>query len=423
MLRRILKDFARVPSHILYLIGAIFFIQLIDASLFILFNFYLKDLGYNDTQIAHLISYKYAAIVLFAFPLGLYIKGRSLVFFFRAASICSPTIILITLFALENGYTTLVFFLIFVFGTATIFISVTAMPFIMLNTPKERHSEAMTLYFQIFSATAFVSGMVNYLLNSLAPEFFTESAVLKLFGCLGFISVWFTFKINVKENISERVPIRSFAKAYDWKKIGIAIFPTLLIAIGAGLTIPFINLFFLNVHGINSRDFSLFGSLSFVLVTIMMLFIPVIRRRFGYSITINGFQSLAVMALFVMAATEWYAEWKWAASIAVVAFLIRQPLMQVSTPAIAEMTMYYVGKQNQEMMGALNASIWSGAWFFSSVIFGVLRAWNVAYVNIFMLTVLLYFISILVYYWLIKDYERMKSEKKKEDMILVKEEK
>jgi hypothetical protein len=410
MIKRILNDFAKVPTHILYLLGAVFFIQLIDASLFILFNFHLKKMNYTDSEIAHLISYKYAAVVLFAFPLGLLIKGRKLVQFFRIASAVTPTLMLLILFALEYGYTTLVYFLVFLFGMGAICISVTAMPFIILNTPKERHSEAVTLYFQVFSTTAFVSGMLNYILNSIAPDFFTEGVVLKIFGVLGFTSIWFVSKIKVEENISNRVPIRTFMQAYDWKKIGIAIFPTILIATGAGLTIPFINLFFLGIHGIESKAFSLFGSLSFVLVTIAMLFVPAIRRRWGYNIIVNGFQIIAVFALFVMASTEWYANWEWAATIAVVAFLIRQPLMQVASPAITEMTMYYVGERNQEMMGALNASVWSGAWFFSSVIFGVLRAWEVSYVNIFMMTVVLYGISTVVYYWLIKDYERMKRE-------------
>ena len=142
----------------------------------------------------------------------------------------------------------------------------------------------------------------------------------------------------------------------------------------------------------------------------MMIFIPAIHRRFGYNMVINGFQLLAVLALFIMATTEWYADWQWAATLAVVAFLLRQPLMQVATPVIMEITMYYVGKRNQEMMAALNASIWSGSWFFSSIIFGVLRAWEVSYVNIFMMTVFLYLVAIVVYYWLIKDYERMKEE-------------
>jgi hypothetical protein len=180
----------------------------------------------------------------------------------------------------------------------------------------------------------------------------------------------------------------------------------LLIAVGAGLTIPFINLFFMNVHGVDSKSFSLFGALSFVLVVIVMFFVPKIRRKYGYNVVINGFQVLAVMALFVMASTEWYSGYKWASTIAIIAFLVRQPLMQVASPAISEMTLYYVGKKNQEMIAALNASIWSGAWFFSSLIFAFLRKQQIAYVQIFMLTVILYFVATIVYYRLIKEFRR-----------------
>ena len=93
--------------------------------------------------------------------------------------------------------------------------------------------------------------------------------------------------------------------------------------------------------------------------------------------------------------------------IAIIAFLVRQPLMQVASPAISEMTLYYVGKKNQEMIAALNASIWSGAWFFSSLIFAFLRKHQIAYVHIFMLTVVLYFIATILYYRLIKEFKRM----------------
>lgn len=412
MFRQVLSDFAKVPNHILNLIGAVFFIQLIDASLFILLNFYLEKIGFTDSQIAQLLAYKYAAIVLFAFPLGLFIKGRRLGGFFKIASMLSPSLMLLILACLHLQKYNAAHYLIFMFGVSTIFIKVTAMPFIILNTPKDKHSEALTLYFQVFSATAFVAGIGHYILNSISETIFTESTVLCLFSFFGYSSVYFTFRIKVEENVSAPIPLNQIYKTYDWAKIAYAVFPTLLIAVGAGLTIPFINLFFMNVHGIDSKSFSLLGAMSFVLVVIVMFFVPKIRRRFGYNFTINGFQLLAIVALFVMASTEWMTEYYWAGSLAVVAFLIRQPLMQVASPAISEMTLYYVGEKNQEMIGALNASIWSGSWFFSSLIFGYLRGHSVAYVNIFMMTVVLYLIATFVYYCLIKDYKKQSNESK-----------
>lgn len=405
-MKKILKDFATVPKPILYLISAVFCIQLIDASSFILFNYYLKDLGYTDKGIANLTAFRYGAIVLFAFPFGLYIKGKNLVPFFKVGSLLTPTLTLLIMGCLALGYKAIVPLLMFSFGASLILLKVTSLPFIILNTPKAKHSEAITLYFQVFSLTAFVAGSSNYILNSWLPSVFTEDKMLILFALLGYLSFYFVLKINLKENVSTPIPFRQFIRAYDWGTILWACLPNLIIAIGAGLTIPFMNLFFMNVHGVDSQYFSLYGAGSFVLVTIVMLFVPYIRRRFGYHVLIVGFQIAAVLALFVMASTEWYAKWYWAGTIAIVAFLVRQPLMNIASPAVSELTLYYVGEKNQEMIGALNASIWSGSWFFSSIIFGVLRANQVAYVNIFMLTVLLYVIATIIYFFLINSYYR-----------------
>jgi len=166
------------------------------------------------------------------------------------------------------------------------------------------------------------------------------------------------------------------------------------------------------VHDMDSRSFSIVGSMTFILVTIMMLFIPVLWRRLGYGVVITLFQSLAVIALVVLGTTEWYASWSGAAWIAIAAFTVRQPLMNVAAPATSELSLYYVGEKNQELISALNASIWSGSWFFSSRIFGYLRALEVAYVNIFLMTAVMYTFAILWYVFLIKGYyKRSKSLK------------
>lgn len=405
ILLNILGDFKKVKKHIFYLIAACFFVSLIESAFFILFNFYLKDLNYSDTAIAQITAYRYVAIMLLAFPFGLYIKGRPLVPFFKIGTIAVPTVSLLILYAFQYQINWLIPIGMSLFGVAIICMNVTALPFIILNTPKEQHSEAISMYFQVFSSTTFIAGLGNYLLNSAAPQLFDEPTVLKLVAILGFFSIYFVSKIKIEENVSEKIPLKTILHAYDWKRIIVVTTPTLIIAIGAGLTVPFLNLFFANVHQINSRDFSLLGSLSFVLVTIMIIFVPAIRRKWGYTIAITFFQILAVMALVVLATTEWYAQLPFALAIAIIAFLLRQPLMNVAGPATSELSLYYVGERNQEMIGAINASIWSGSWFISSLLFGVMRSWSISYVNIFLMTAILYCVAILWYFLLIRSYQ------------------
>ncbi len=411
--KELIKGFKNVEKHILYLIGAVFFVQLIDASFFMLFNYYLRTQDYTDAQIAHVTACRYVAIMVLAFPLGVLIKGRRLKPFFRLAAIALPATALAVLFSVEYQLDWGVMAGMVLFGTFRLFIQVTAMPFIILNAKKETHSESIALYFQTFSFTVFLSGMINYGLSSIAPDFFTEKRVLQLIALLGFFSSLFVARIKVQEKVTTKISFREVAKAYEWGKIMNAVIPTLIIAIGAGFTIPFINLFFQSVHGVDSKSFSLLGSASFVMVAIMITFIPFIQRRYGYKIVIAGFQTAAVIALFIMASTEWYSSWPYALPLAIVAYLLRQPLMNTAGPSTSELSLYYVGERNQEIMSALQAAIWSGSWFFSSIIFGWLRSMEVSYATIFMITVVMYLIATQWYIYLINRYRKEQAEQKK----------
>lgn len=250
--------------------------------------------------------------------------------------------------------------------------------------------------------------------------------MIQALSIFSFSSLFFLYKIKVKEHISKALPIRKIKKAtdlipaigdvlspYDWPLIASATIPTFIIAIGAGFTIPVINLFFLNVHGVDSDIFSLMGAFTYLFVAFGMIFIPTIRRNYGYKVAITLFQSLAILALFFMATSEYYAHWEYAVYVAIFFYLIRQPLMNVAGPMTSELTMYFVGKKNQEMVSALNASIWSGSWFISMQIFAYLRQSEWRYVSIFLITIVLYVIGVIWYAFLIKSYENRTKEENK----------
>ncbi|MAB95126.1 MAG: hypothetical protein CMC98_03370, partial [Flavobacteriales bacterium] len=83
------------------MIKAGFFIQLVGASFFLILNIYLAKRGYKDYEIAHFISYRFLAVMLLAFPLGRYIKGKKLKPFFLSGSIGVPVIAIILLYAVK----------------------------------------------------------------------------------------------------------------------------------------------------------------------------------------------------------------------------------------------------------------------------------------------------------------------------------
>ncbi len=423
-IQQILADYRKVERHVFYLVGAELCLQLINSCYFILLNYFMEAEGYQDYEITNFVKERFFAVMLFALPLGFFIKGKRLKPFFYIAAVTMPTMSLLVVYAISNHLDTLLIWCMRLWGLGFIFIHITALPFILLNVKKEQHSEAISMFFQTWSVAIFFVGIFNFILNYLNPSLFTEKTVILIFSALGFLSFYFVSRIKIKETISEALPIRKIkklsdvfkaahdimVKPYDWGLILKAVIPTFIIALGAGFTIPVINLFFLHVHEVGSRTFSLLGASTYVLVAIGMTFMPYIRKRFGYKTAIILFQSLAVFALFIMATTEYYNTTSFAVYIAIFFYIIRQPLMNVAGPMTSELTMYYVGKRNQEMISALNSSIWSGNWFISLFLFTWFRQHEYRYVSIFMITVVLYVIGVLWYAYLIRDYEnRLKS--------------
>lgn len=265
-------------------------------------------------------------------------------------------------------------------------------------------------FFAAGNFTTILAGLMSFLLPLATPYFSTEKMLI-LYSVIAFAGVYFVLKLPKNENLGTKIPIKNIHHDYDWNLITEAAIPTFLIAFGAGFTIPVINLFFHDVHGMNAENFSLMNSLAFTLVAISGLLVPEIKRRFGYKIAITLVQIMAIVLLFTMATTEWYSHTMLGLLVAVITFVLRQPLMNMAAPMTGELTLKYVGERNREMISAINASIWSGCWFASAKIFSILREAGVSYSNIIFITVGFYIFGVAWYQRLINKVENVPLEK------------
>ena len=122
--------------------------------------------------------------------------------------------------------------------------------------------------------------------------------------------------------------------------------------------------------------------------------------------TIVTVQSLAIFCLIIMSITEIFSSYSYAMIIAVIAYVLRQPLMHMAHPASNELMMNYVGSKNQELISALSSSLWSASWFISAKIFEWLRLLDYRYFEIFLITAFLYLVGVVLYGLLIIEYEK-----------------
>lgn len=383
-------------------------LQIVNGAFILILGIYLKNKGFTDSENALFVRYRFLSSMLLAAPLGIFIKGKKLIPFFKWASLITPILSVMTIYSIETNDNFIISLLMFLWGFSFTIVQVCKLPFIMRNSSGNNLTSAITLNYATWSFGAIVAGLVVSVLSGVSIDIFTEKTLLYIISIMSIISFFFSFKIR-----SERVPevdksISKFKslKEYDWKIIIKALIPTFILATGAGLSIPFMNLFFNHVHGFSSADFSKLGSITFFLVFLMILFVPSIKDKFGYKKAIPATQGSAIIILITLALTEFYAEYSWAFIIASLCFLLRQPIMNMAQPMTTDLVMKYVGENNQELVSAIYSTIWNGTFVVSSFIFGTLRDLEIKYAYIFFITSFLYILGLTLYILLILDFEK-----------------
>lgn len=399
-----LKEYTTLDRSIIYLTIVEFFVQLINVSFIAILPLYMKAEHFSDAQYAHFTSYRYLGMLALALFVGMYIKGRRILPLIYIAAAGVPLFALLIVIGVQIHSTPLLLVAHLLWGTAYTFIQIPILPYILRNAPKEQHTLAITLNFATWSIASIFGGLVIALFNGYDNQLFSERNLLFAIASVGFASVYYALRISKKEYIPAATKKTASLKDYDWKIISRALIPTTIIAIGAGFTIPFMSLFFANVHNMSTSTFSFLNFITAVLVTIFAIYVPSIKSRFGYQRAVPTTQSFAICALVIMATTQYYSHWSISVYIAALFYLLRQPFMSAAVPMTSEITMKYVGERNREMVSALTSSIWSGSAYFSAIGFGILRHLNVPYVNIFLITAAVYVIGVTMYYYLLVDY-------------------
>lgn len=399
-------DYGKIEKAVLNVIIAEFFIQLINVAFLSIQLIYMQKCGYSDYESAGYISFRFLGVLLLAVPMGMYLKGRNIKPLFIISCILVPTASVLIIVATMYHWNQWLYFYQLLWGMGFTFMQIPVMPYILRNSIASNQTGAISLSYSTYSFGGIASGLIIWGLYYVNPILFNEQNILLFLAISGFFSLYFLSKIRIKEYLPSFEGSRIDIRKLDWFIIIKALIPTLIIAVGAGLTIPFISIFFFNIHHLGTDQFSLLNSVASVLVAFAAMLVPYVKKSIGYKLAIPATQSFAVLALILLATTQFYAQLTIAVYLAMLCFLLRQPLMNMAGPMTSELVMNYVGKKNQEMVSALTAAIWSGSWFISSIIFKILRQSGIAYVYIFLITAALYALGVIWYYALIVDYSR-----------------
>jgi MFS family permease len=407
-----LNDYKKLETQVLNVVYAEFFIQLVNATFMNILPLYMTREGFSDEDIALYITFRFLGVFILALPFGKLIKGKRLAPLFYLSSIFVPFFGLVIVFAIALKIKWLILTSLLLWGASFTFMQIPVAPFILRNSSKANQTAGISLSYSTWSFAGILSGVVIAILDGINPTLFNEKAILIIFSIMGFGGVYFLMKTKFIEKMDE--PIKAIPglppPPTNWKLIFKGLIPTLIIATGAGLTIPFISLFFDKVHHLDKGGFSVISSIAAVLVAYGAMMVPKVKQYVGYKIAIPTTQSLAVISLVALATTQFYSQYSIALYIAIACYLLRQPLMNMAGPMTTEVVLNYVGKNNREITSALTSAIWSGSWVISGFMVKIMFGRGYEFVNIFLITSALYAFGVIMYYVLILDYIKRENQ-------------
>lgn len=364
----------------------------------LLFNFYVLSLGYNEAVLGNMVAARSMTSLLVALPMG-----------FLTDRIGRRNSIIISIVGFSSSVALMLLFpsspmfigMNVVQGIAQALAGVAMGPFLMENSEETER----TYLFSLSSGLRMTAISIGQWVGGYLPTWFafrlavsamdTKAYSLSLWTVTlsGFLAVLpMLFVASRMTNAAHRsvfAPLSFIRK--NPGKFEKLILPNLITSVGAGLIMPFMNVFFRTVH--NQSDTSIgtifaWGSLAMGLGLVIA---PALAERFGKIRVVVATQGLSIPFLVLLGFSPWMG-------IVLVAYYARTMLMNMSSPIYSTYVMEQVDPESRGMLASLSSMAWNFGWALSPTISGYLQV-RYGFGPPFMLTILLYSIAIAMYYF------------------------
>jgi MFS family permease len=399
--RDVLREYAlRVkafrPNARLYLLNVI--IAGVAMGVFrLLFNFYVLSLGYDEALLGRLVTINNLTALIFALPSG-YIAdqmGRKTTLI-AAGALNSLSVLGMVLWPGEGVlYTANV-----IFGLGQSLAAVTMAPFLMENSGEHERTYLFSFSsgLQMASASAgnWIGGYLPTWIGNWQAVQPTDS--LAYAGAMGVVALmWLISLAPLSLLRTPRLALseRSFFAPIDYARqhptmLGKLVLPMLITSLGAGLLMPFMNIFFRQVHHQPDPVIGALFAWGSLAMGIGLLIAPPLADRMGKIEVVVVTQALSVPFLVLLGFSPWF----W---LSAVAYYVRLALMNMSSPVYNTFVMEKVEPSARATVASLVSMAWNFGWVFSPMVSGWLQV-NYGFGPVFMGTISLYSISIYLYW-------------------------
>jgi MFS family permease len=384
------------PNARLYLVNVI--LSGVALGVFrLLFNFYALSLDFDEALLGRLITVSSLTSLLAALPMGYLadVLGRknSLVL---SGSLISFAIIGMVLIPTEVAF----YGFQIVLGIAQSLAAITMAPFLMENSSEDER----TYLFSFGQGLQMLSSFVGNWLGGYLPTWMairqsvspTDSQAyagsLIVVACMylvGLVPLIFLRRNRmVGEARSVFAPVQ-YARENP-KLLGKLVIPLLITSIGAGLIMPFMNVFFRTVHLQPDPAIGTMFAWGSLAMGVGLLLAPPLAERFGKIQVVVVSQALSVPFLILLGFSPWF----WLSALS---YYARLALMNMSNPVYQTFVMESVDPEARATVASLTSMAWNFGWAFSPTISGFLQV-NYGFEPAFLGTITMYIIAITLYW-------------------------
>ncbi len=392
MLKSVLKEYVRhvrmFSRNARYFLGGSFFMGFYFSIYWTMLNLYFKQLGLNEGAIGMINSIGAFGSALAAIPAAIVIDRvrikRVMIAAAVATAVSDIMLVLVTDIRLIGFFAAAA-----AAGASMHFVAVS--PFFMRNSTAEER----TYLYGVNHALDMTAGFFGALIGGYIPRLLADFGIALINGyraafmtgaLMAFVSVGFYSKLTSDGPIrSGSFRLADYTRTRSWKNTFRLCLPNVLIGLGAGFTIPFLNLYFAGRFGLDSSGIGRIYSIAQVFTVFGFLAGPALAKRLGLVRTIS-FSQLASIPFFVILA---YCH---QLAPVVVAFWFRNSLMNMASPLFSNFAMEKTEPEHHAGTNSLLFLSWSGAWMISTFVGGRIIEHH-GFVPVMLTTIALYFVA------------------------------
>lgn len=363
----------------------------------LLLNFYVLSLGYDEALLGRLITTSSLTALIVALPMGYMadILGR------KYSLVLGGTFTAISILGLVLFPTAPMFYAMNVLsGAAQSLWGITMSPFMMENSGEEERTYLFSFGNGLQMLSAFAGNWVGGYLPTWvgtwknvpatdSQAYGTSMLVVVAVFLLSVLPLTLLRRRRLEHDQRSVFAPLNYARENP-ALLGKLIAPLLVTSIGAGLIMPFMNVFYRQVH--NQPDpvigtLFAWGSLA---MGIGLLAAPALSDRIGKIQTVVVSQAISVPFLVILGFSPWF----W---LSAGAYYIRLTLMNMSTPIYQTFVMENVDEKGRATVASLTSMAWNFGWAFSPTVSGALQV-RYGFGPPFVGTITLYIVAITMYW-------------------------